>query len=474
MIRMPAVAMVALCCATPGLADRVDEHVRAAMQRHRVPGLSLAVVRDGRLVKVQGYGTANLELNVPATADTVLPIASVTKQFTAAAIMLLVEMDQVGLDDRIGHYVSGLPDSWQAVTVRHLLTHTSGIKDYLNVNDFHLPSHSCADFTMPEIVREVAKLPLNFPPGERWSYSNTGYVLLGLIIEKVTRQSYDEFFTKRLFGPVEMGSTRRRSLTELIPDRADAYDFRDGRLQRAIHLNPTLWDNPDGGIVSTASDMAKWAAALDAQRILKRSSLELMWSPARLNGGDTAHYGFGWHLWDVRGHRVVQHGGGRPGASAFLAHYVDDRLTVAVLANMGHTYLGPLVWTIAGTYEPSIVPPHELTEQQESDPEARRKLLGFLSDVATDANQSPMMTPGMRTAARRDLESRRYTAARLRGMKSFSLLACDDVSGRRVERGGERVARTCYYRMLTGQETRYYVFWLTEDQRVADYTSYTV
>jgi CubicO group peptidase (beta-lactamase class C family) len=455
-------------------ADTIDQHVLAEMRRHHIPAISLAVVRDGKAVKVKGYGSANLELKVPTTADTVFPIASVTKQFTAAAVMLLVEEGRIALDDRIDKYVSGLPESWREITVQHLLTHTSGIKDYLNVNDFHLPSHSCADFTMAEIVREVAKLPPNSPPGERWSYSNTGYVLLGIIIENVTGKSYGQFFAERLFRPLGMSSTRRRSLTEIIANRADGYDFRDGRLQRAIHLNPTLWDNPDGGIISTASDMAKWDETLRTDKILKRSTREVMWRPTSLSHGDTAAYGFGWHISDVRGHRVVQHGGGRPGASAFLVHYIDDNLTVVTLANKGNTYLAPLTWTVAGLYEPRLLPPHDLGEAREPDPAGQRNLLAFLSDVAKGTEQSSLMTAGMRLAASRDLEGRRYTAARLEGMKSFTLLACDDVKERRLERQGEQIARICYYKMLTGEETRYYVFWLTADGRIADYTSYTV
>jgi D-alanyl-D-alanine carboxypeptidase len=455
-------------------ADAVDQYVEAEMARRHIPGLSLAVVQNGMIVKEKGYGLANVELKTPATPDTVFPLASVTKQFTAAAIMLLVEDGRIGLDDRIGECVPGLPESWNGITVRHLLTHTSGIKDYLNTNELHLPSQSCEDFTPGEIVSAVAKLPLNFPPGERWSYSNTGYVLLGMIIQKVTGKSFGEFLSQRIFTPLSMTRTRRRSLIDLIPDRADTYDFGEGGLRHAIYLNPTLWDNPDGGIVSTVVDMAKWDAALSTERILKRSSLELMWSPAKLSGGDTTTYGFGWQIWTLRGHRLIYHGGGRPGASAFIVRYIDDNLTVIALCNSGNTWLGPLTWSVAGFYNPDLHPPHALKEQQDPNPQATRKLLAFLSDIATGVQDSPLMTVGMRVAVSRDLEGRRYTAARLQGMKSFSFLACDDVRERRIEQHGEPVAHICYYKMLTGEETRYYIFWLREDGSVADYTSYAI
>jgi hypothetical protein len=271
-----------------------------------------------------------------------------------------------------------------------------------------------------------------------------------------------------------MTRTRRRSLVDLIPDRADTYDFREGRLQRAMHLNPTVWDNPDGGLVSTVTDLATWDAALSTERIVKRSTLELMWSPTKLNDGESSTYGFGWQLWNLRGHRFVYHGGGRPGVSTFVIRYLDDNLTVIALCNRGGPWLGALAWAVAGFYNADLTPPHMLKERPDPDPRATRDLLGFLSDVATDARDSARMTAGMRKAAARDFEGRRYTAARMRMMKSFSFLACDDVRGRTVVQRGERVARICHYKMLTGDETRYYMFWLSGDGRVADYTSYTL
>jgi CubicO group peptidase (beta-lactamase class C family) len=465
------VALHVLFVPVPAHADEVDQYVEAEMARKNIPGLSLAVVRDGRIVKAKGYGLANVELKSPATPETVYPLASVTKQFTATAIMLLVEDGRVGLDDRVGKYVEGVPEGWSAVTIRHLLTHTSGIKDY--INELHLQS-GCDDVTPQQIFEAASKAPLNFAPGERFAYSNTVYVALGMIIQKLTGAPFDAFLRERVFTPLGMTRTRRRSLVDLIPDRADTYDFRDGKLRHAIHLNPTMWDNPDGGLVSTVADLATWDGALSTERILKRSSLELMWSPAKLDDGDTAPYGFGWQLWNLRGHRFVCHAGGRPGVSAFTVRYVDDGLTVVALCNVGGTWLGPLAWTVAGIYNSDLVPPHMLKERADPSPNATRELLAFLSDIATGAPESARMTAAMRKAAARDLEGRRYTAARLQGMKSFSFLTCDDVRGRAVVRHGERVARICHYKMLTGDETRYYVFWLSDDGRAADYTSYSL
>ena len=198
----------------------IDDYIQGLMQKRHIPGVSIAVVRDGKVILAKGYGVANVELSVPATERTVYQLASVTKMFTATAIMMLVAEGKLKLDDRITERLSDLPAAWRDVTVRHLLNHTSGIKSYTSVKDFHKTSRK--DYDRRELLALVTKVPLEFAPGEKWSYCNTGYFLLGMLIEKVSGKEYGEFLDERIFQPLGMTQTRVNDLRAIIPDRARA------------------------------------------------------------------------------------------------------------------------------------------------------------------------------------------------------------------------------------------------------------
>lgn len=344
--------LVLLCFAfVPARADKVDDYVQAQMQARRIPGLSLAVVRDGKIVKAQSYGLASVELNAPATKESVFEIGSITKQFTVAAIMLLVEGGKVGLDDKINTYLTDLrpPQSWSAVTVRNLLTHTSGIKTYTGLSGFEFSKH----LKHEEFVKALSAFPLDFQPGEKWSYSNSGYNLLGFIIEKASGKRYWEFMRERIFQPLGMNATRDRDPVPVISNRAAGYEWKNNS-----------WENRDadltdvfsaGAIVSTVPDLAKWNAALDTERVLKRSSLDQIWTPMRLNDGKIYPYGFGWDIDAVTGHHIISHGGQTAGFSASIARYTDDKLTVIVLCNLGDIGVaGKVRQGIAKLYVPSL------------------------------------------------------------------------------------------------------------------------
>ena len=291
--------------------------------------MAIAVVRDGKPLKVQGYGTANLMTKEPVTNSTKFQLASVTKQFTATAVMLLVEENRMTLDAPIGKYLSGTPATWQSISVRNLLTHTSGIPEYLQMPE----STRCK--SAADIYSLARKSTLEFPAGSTYKYSNTNYVLLGLAIEQVTGKSYDEFLADRLFKRLGMDSTGRRAIGD--PKLAVGYLWQGGRFVQSPSLDPGLWDNGDGGLVTTADDMKKWAIALHTGRILKKSSLDQMWSKTTLTAGKTEDYGFGVVVNDYHGGRIIGHSGGRPGVVANLTTFVDSTgrmLTVAVFCNV--------------------------------------------------------------------------------------------------------------------------------------------
>jgi D-alanyl-D-alanine carboxypeptidase len=329
----------------------IEKYVLSTMRKNNVPGISVGIVQDGKVILARGYGVANVELSVPATENTVYQIASVTKTFTATAIMMLVEEGKLKLDNKITARLPGLPAAWKEVAVRQLLTHTSGIKSYTSVKDFHKMARK--DYDRREILELVKNDALEFAPGESWNYSNTGYFLLGLLIEKETGKSYGEFMANRIFKPLGMAQTRVNDLHAIIPNRAQGYTWDGKETRNGEYVSPTQ-PFAAGMLVSTVSDLAKWDAAMNSEKLLKKSSLDQMWTPAALGKGGPAKYGFGWQISKVNGHRRLSHGGGIPGFSSELSRFVDDKLTVIVLSNSDHCNAGSLAQGIARRILPSL------------------------------------------------------------------------------------------------------------------------
>lgn len=285
-----------LALSTAVRADKIDDYVRAQMERQHIPGISLVVIKDQKVVKLEGYGLANVELNVPARPDTVYKIGSVNKQFIAAGIMLLVQDGKISLDDNISKFLEGTPDTWKPITIRHLLTHTSGIvREAPGFDPFKVQNDA-------DVIKTAYSLPLRFTPGEKYEYCNVGYFTLAEIISKVSGKPWPEFLNERVFTPLEMNATRTTNMTELVPNRANGYVWRNGKLQNASIYFAL---RPSGALLSTVLDLAKWDAALQNGKLLKQSTLEQMWTPVKLNSGKTHPYGFGWELEPVGGHSRI-------------------------------------------------------------------------------------------------------------------------------------------------------------------------
>lgn len=344
-------AVVLLTTASLMRADKVDEYIQAEMKKQHVPGLSLAVVKNGRLEKSAGYGLANVELNVPVRPETVFQIQSITKTFTATATMMLVEAGKIDLSDKISKHLPNLPSSWSNVTIRHLLSHTSGIKDFINEPTVDLRK----DLEPADVIESLRERPLNFQPGEKYAYSNTGYHLLAMIIRQVTGIYWGDFLRERILRPLEMKDTRVISLSELIPNRAAGYRWDNGRLQNGLFVAPTILAYAGGGLRSTALDLAKWDAALYTEKLLKRSTLDQMWTPARLNDGSTSNYGLGWGITNYSGHRLVSHTGSHmTGFKTALARFIDDQLTVIVFTNQREADQMAIAKGVAAFYIPTL------------------------------------------------------------------------------------------------------------------------
>ena len=340
--RVPWLVVVALLLvgAVPARADEIDDFVKAQMQRFKVPGLSLVVIKDGKTVKVQGYGLANVEQETPATPETVFKIGSVSKQFIATGIMLLAQGGKLSIDDPIGRYLEGTPSSWDVITLRHLLTHTSGIvREAPGFDPFKIQSDA-------DVIRTAYPLPLRFEPGTKWEYCNVGYFALAEVIRKVTGQPWSEYLRAAVFEPSGMTSTKPTDTSKGVAGRAVGYAGKDNG-EPAPDWTAV---RPSGAFLSTVLDLAKWDRQLSMNTMLSEASRRLMWTPVRLANGTTHPYGFGWELADVNGHRRVGHGGSLPGFRSSFSRYPDDRLTVIVLMNADDVDRGSVVQGIADLY----------------------------------------------------------------------------------------------------------------------------
>ncbi len=302
------------------------------MEKRRIPGLCLGIVDRGELVLCRGYGIADLEHGVPVTPDTVFELASITKTFTAAAILMLVEEKKLALEDPIKRHLPGAPASWHGITIRHLLTHTAGLKDRFEPQ---VEGTWFLDYSTENLFRSAARLPLDFAPGERGQYSDQGFFLLGMILEKAGGRRYGEFLAERIFKPVGMTATTLRDQWTLLKDRAPGYTVRNEALvnnRRSAQIELVS----HYGIMSTVKDLARYTLALDRGELLPKDALERMWTPGRLNNGKISEvlgrpYGFGWFLDTWKGHRTVEHGGV---TGTHLLRLRDEGLTVIVLTNL--------------------------------------------------------------------------------------------------------------------------------------------
>jgi CubicO group peptidase (beta-lactamase class C family) len=349
-VRLNIAVLFAFLFVFSARADEVDKFVRAVMQERQVPGAAIAVVRHGKIIKQQGYGTANVELDVPVTTRTVFEIGSVTKQMTAAAVMLLVEDGKINLDEKISAYLPNTPEAWKRVTVRNLLTHTSGIKSYTFIGaGFELSKH----LTRDEFIRALSAYPLDFEPGSRYSYSNSGYNLLGFIIEAASQKSYWEFMRERIFQKLGMTHTFDRDPKYIVKNRATGYELEKGAFTGRDYDLTDLF--AAGAIISTVEDLAKWDMAWRGETLLKRESKAEAWKPFVLTDGKSNPYGFGWNVADFRGHRLISHSGSTAGFNSQISRFVDDDLTVIVLTNLGDAgYAGTIARGIAKIYIPAI------------------------------------------------------------------------------------------------------------------------
>ena len=371
------------------ISVKIDRVINEQMLANKIPGVSLAVLRKGKIVLLKSYGLANVEHQVPVKPETIFQSGSIGKQFTAAAIMILAQENKLSLDDKVSKYFPDAPASWKDITVWNLLTHTSGLGDYPPDIDLR------RDYTEEQFFESVKKAPLEFAPGTNWNYSNVGYVTLGILIRKVTGKYYGDFLQERVFRPLGMTTARVISEEDIISNRASGYRLVNGELKNQEWVSPSTNSTADGSLYFSILDMAKWDAALYTDTPLTQASRNRIWTPAQLSDGTTKGYGFGWHILDLHGHRLIVHGGAWQGFKTHMLRFMDTKLTIIFLTNSWETRDFKLARALGASFYPSFALP-EVRVIPDTDPKTTSLLRRVLMQFNMGKIDEQLFTPDAR------------------------------------------------------------------------------
>ncbi|MEG4286439.1 serine hydrolase domain-containing protein [Microcoleus sp. A006_D1] len=364
------VALVVLCLlfiqlasaqilAAPQLKQQIvvkaEEYMNAAVKVNRFSG-SILVARDGKPLISKGYGMANLELDVPNKPQTVFRLGSLTKQFTAMAIMILQERGKLHTNDLICNYLSDCPAAWQSITIRSLLTHTSGIPNYTSLPNFlqtmQLPS------THANLVERFKNMPLEFTPGEKFKYTNSGYYLLGMIIEQVSGKSYPDFLQENIFAPLGMTHTGYDSHNRLIKNRAGGYELQDNSIINASYIDMSI-PFAAGALYSTTEDLLLWDQALYTEKLVSRQILAEIFTPFK-DG-----YGYGWGITKRFDRQMIGHDGSINGFFNSIIRFPSDHVTAIVLSNNQNAPSGEIASSLAAIV---FGAPYKMPQERKSEP----------------------------------------------------------------------------------------------------------
>jgi CubicO group peptidase (beta-lactamase class C family) len=443
--------VVSPACGHAAASDSIDEAVTAQLTQQDIPGAAVAVLQHGVLVKTGTYGFTDTARKNPVTIDTVFRLQSVSKQFTATAIMMLVEEGKLRLDDSILAHLDRAPESLRSITVRHLLSQTSGLRDFVNEATRDLTQ----DATDEEWLASVANRPLSFQPGERWDYSNTNYLLLGMILSKVTGHWYGDVLTTRIFEPLGMSHTSiardralaaqgfTRSNSRVVPSQADRT------------LSMSVLGYAGGGIQSTVVDLARWQAALLSERLVKRATLEQMWTPVKLKDGTAARYGFGWEIGAIGSHVHIWHAGTWTGFAARIDNFPADGLSVIVLTNLAESDPERISRAVAGGYVPDLAKPR-YAPIEDKEPAVTSRLRDVLLRASEGDLREGDFTPSIWAYFSGNVEQVRLDFKAVGRIQELTL----------VERTNEGANRSYRYRARFPGVSFIYHFVLTPTERI--------
>jgi len=330
-----AVLLTASCLAQDKIPNEPVTRMEQIIQAY-VPSKfmgTVLVAQDGKVLLDKAYGFANLEWQVPNTPTTKFRLGSITKQFTAASILLLEERGKLKIEDPVKKYMPDAPAAWDKITIFHVLTHTSGIPSLTSFPDFE--SHEAQAMTPEKLVEWFRDKPLEFEPGTKWNYSNSGYILLGYLIEKISGQSYSDFVQQNIFTPLGMKDSGYDSNSSIIAHRAAGYTpGKSGPVNAGfVHMSIPF---SAGALYSTTEDLLRWEQGLFGGKVLSAASLAKMTTPFKQD------YAFGLGVSTNNGHKMIAHDGGIQGFNTSLAYFPDDKLVVAVLANLNGPFAGQI------------------------------------------------------------------------------------------------------------------------------------
>lgn len=412
--------LILLAAVTAARADGLDRSIAEQIKERRIPGLSIAVIRDGKVIKATGYGFANLETQAPATKDTVYEIGSISKQFASEAVMLLVEDGKLNLDDPIRKYLpANAPETWQKITVRNLLNHTSGLKDWTEIKEFSYRR----EYRAEEFIDLVRSFPLVFQPNETWGYSNTNLPLIGIIIEKASGRSFEEFVNERIIRPLNLPTIRFKHQEDVVRDRAAGYVLRNGEWKNGEPFRPKVIA-PSGGILASAVDLARWWEAVFQGRVVKPASLEQMLMPAKTTNGRSVNHGFAFFTDSFNGHKMVHHHGSTVGGfGSVVRYYPKEKITIAIIGNLEDGGFGPeyISKRVADVYIPGAFVGGMKEVADAGQTQSSLRILKEIAEGKAPDQLSANFASKVSDAFRKQL------AENLRSMRSFAYLGAEKI-----------------------------------------------
>ena len=451
------IILVQFCVAQ---ADSLDDLILAQMKKRQIPGLSIAILRNGKVVRASGYGLANVELKVPASKDSVYEIGSISKQFAAEAVMLLAEDGKIGLDDPITKYLpANAPASWQSITVSNLLNHTSGLKDWTEIKEFSYRR----EYSAEEFVDLVKLFPLQFRPGETWLYSNTNLPLIGIIVERASGRSFEDYVTERIIQPLNFSTIRFKHQEDVVANRATGYVLRKDTLKNGEPFRPRVIA-ASGGILASAIDLARWWDAVMTGRVVKPASLDRMLAPTKLSDGRSVAHGYAFFIDSFNGHKVIQHFGSTVGGfGSIVRYYPREKVTVSVIGNLedggfGAEYIAKRVadFVIPGAFSDGM------NESPDTTPGQTKNALNVLNEIAAGRSTAEMSA---NYAAKVPDAFRKQLAENLKQMDSFVYLGREKITADHfmLDATADEFIR---YRMTVAGKKVYYYFRMNKEGKI--------
>jgi CubicO group peptidase (beta-lactamase class C family) len=425
-------------------ADWVDEYVAEQIKKRQIPGLCVAVIRDGRVIKSKGYGLANLELQALANENTVFEIGSISKQFAAEAVMSLVEDGKLNLDEPVNKLLpKNAPDAWRTITVRNLLSHTSGLKDWTEIKEFSYRR----EYSAEEFIDLIKPYPLNFQPNEDWAYSNSNFPLLGFIVLK----------------PLGLASIRFRHQEQIVLNRASGYVLKDNAWQNGEPFRPRIIA-PNGGVMASCIDLARWFEAVLQGRLLKKPTVEQMLTATRLGTGRRINHGFALFKDSFNRHAMIFHHGSTIGGfGSVVRNFPNDRLTLAIMGNLEDGGWGPELISrrVANYYIPGVFVGglKEIPNAKRSD---TSEFLQLLRDLSAGKGTEKLTSS---YSSRINQSFRSEIATNLKTLKSFSYLGKEPFDAEHFVLDPTLV-ELVFYKLVSEHRTVYYTFRLDKEGKV--------